>query len=99
MTNRYSNSLVSLPISEFYIDIGEDYDSTTAFLSFVGNESYTINITIIDDQELDGNKTFLGRLSLESPHNNLVLNESTIEISIIDNGLFIGGYQIVLIFQ
>lgn len=45
-----------------------------------------INVPIIDDKLFEGNESFLVQLSVDSPHRNLKLENSTREIILIDNG-------------
>ena len=63
-----------------------DYNSSAIFFSLNGFENYTINVMLMDDQEVEGNETFLGRLSLTNSQPNLILRTGETTITILDNG-------------
>ena len=67
----------------------EDYFPMDLNFSLIGNETRTINISLIDDQSVDKDEIFYGRLMIESLYPHLVLREAVITVTIQDNGGFI----------
>lgn len=67
----------------------EDYFPNPTELSFFGSETHTINISLNNDNRIEGNESFVGQL-LISPDNvsypYLALNNSTANIIILDDG-------------
>lgn len=63
-----------------------DYNFTTVSIPFFANQTHTINVSIIDDYVAEGNETFSCVLTIDSPHPNMILENSTMEIVILDNG-------------
>jgi hypothetical protein len=67
---------------------GTDYVFTSVAIPFIGNQTYLVNVSIIADQRVEANETFLGQLRIDSPHPNMILRNSIAEmvISITEEG-------------
>ena len=82
MFNVISCTLVLLPAA------GEDYNSTTVPLVFTGQDIFLINLTLIDNVEVDSeNETFTVQLVLDDPPPNLQVGLTNITVIILDNGM------------
>ncbi len=66
---------------------GSDYISVSLSMSFISgstdNDVRCVNITILDDDSLEGNQTFT--LTVTTPDPDVMLGSGTITITIIDN--------------
>lgn len=70
-----------------------DFIVTEEAVSFTENQNHTINVTIIDDQEVDGrDEQFVGQLKLNFGPQSVQLKNPRITITITDNGLSIRTY-------
>ena len=63
-----------------------DYIPASASLLFSGNDSVTLNVTILDNYILDGDRTFFALLLLNDPPANLQPGTINSTLVIIDNG-------------
>jgi hypothetical protein len=63
-----------------------DFNFTTISIPFLANQTHTLNVSIINDGLSEEVEAFLCVLTIDGHHSNMVLENPTMEIAILDDG-------------
>ena len=75
---------IDFKISNFCSE-NDDYIGTTDTVLLSGNDSLTVNVSLVDNRRVEGNQSFEGQLMTSRLYPNLHLIEK-VTVTIIDNG-------------
>ena len=80
-------SVIEFSVLFFLLIADRDYvEITNVPFTLMGDQNITINVSLIDDGDVEEKEMFMGQLELQEDHPRVQLTNPTTTITILDNG-------------